>query len=120
MAHVFPKAAGESPRDDVSELGESPGASTLAHSDDGPFSAAPNQHRYEPILATDADVSQYKKDPVVTEIKLAPTDLSYEQARGRHDAGLLSRSRFHWSVMMPLDALLALSPIFFFGKRLSF
>lgn len=99
----------------MSGLDESPG-STLAPSHDGPFSAPPSQHRYEPILATEADVSQYKKDPVVTEIKLAPTDLSAEQ-NGRRDAGPLARSRFHWSVMMPLDTLLALSPIFFFGKK---
>lgn len=85
---------------------ESLGSSTLAPSDEGHVSLRSSQYEYERVPAV--ETIAIRTPP--------PPKTSQEQTNEAQDAGLLTRSRFHWSVLMPLDVLLALSPVFFFGK----
>ncbi|KAJ8114504.1 hypothetical protein OPT61_g3640 [Boeremia exigua] len=90
-------------RDDVSVLRDSLDASTLTPSNERSVSAASGRHRYEPVPVTETtrEVPMHAK-------------VSEEQTNYPQDVGLLTRSRFHWTVLMPLDVMLMLSPIFFF------
>lgn len=76
--------------------------------------AGSSHHEYELVPTTETSTTGNHDTAVPDDGSDLPK--VSEGVADRQDAGLLTRSRFHWSVLVPLDVLLALSPIFFFGK----
>ena len=107
-------ATGEGPRDNDSETEELHRSSRSAPSSNRTVGLAPYQHRYEPITNVER-ISGQPKVSSVSEESQTSKNVTKEQEILPKDVGLLSRGRFHWSFLVPLDILLAMSPTFFFG-----
>lgn len=93
--------------------GESMRSSTLAPSD-YETSTISSHHDYEPIPTATIDAKYPEVEDVPESTQNVPK-ISEDHPHRFQDLGLLKRNRFHWSVILPLDVLLAIGPIFFFS-----